>query len=67
MKRLLILPALFLCALLVAACGQSGPLYLPGNPSTMSEPPPKPAEDASTESREDDAENEADTEDSATE
>jgi len=65
MKRLLILPALLLCALLVAACGQSGPLYLPGNPSTMSEPPPKPAEDAATDSEEDDDENV--TEDSATE
>ncbi len=28
--------------LLVSACGQSGPLYLPGNPSRVQEPPPPP-------------------------
>lgn len=27
--------ALLLCCLLLAACGQSGPLYLPGNPSRI--------------------------------
>ncbi len=25
--------------LLVSACGQSGPLYIPGNPSEVREPP----------------------------
>lgn len=30
---------------LLAGCGQSGPLYLPGDPSeVMSAPPPQPAE-----------------------
>ena len=32
-------------ALLFAACGQSGPLYLPGNPSTVQAPPAETAED----------------------
>jgi predicted small lipoprotein YifL len=38
---------LLLCALgatfFVAACGQSGPLYLPGNPSEVQAPEPAPA------------------------
>lgn len=41
MKRLLI--ALAACAFLISAfgCGQSGPLYIPGNPSKIEQPPPK--------------------------
>ena len=39
-------PKLLLCALVaaffVAACGQSGPLYLPGNPSEVQAPDPAP-------------------------
>jgi len=27
--------ALALCSVILAACGQSGPLYLPGNPSRI--------------------------------
>ena len=27
--------------LLLSACGQSGPLYIPGNPSEVREPPPE--------------------------
>ena len=37
MKRLsIVVAALFF----VAACGQSGPLYITGNPSKIQEPPP---------------------------
>jgi len=38
MKRFPIILAAFL--FLTAGCGQSGPLYIPGNPSTVSVPPP---------------------------
>ena len=27
--------------LMLSACGQSGPLYIPGNPSEVREPPPE--------------------------
>ncbi len=44
MKRLLLLmPALFLLTI-ASGCGQSGPLYLPGNPSQIQAPPEPPAE-----------------------
>jgi predicted small lipoprotein YifL len=33
-------------ALVLAGCGQSGPLYMPGNPSQMSVPPAQPAQPA---------------------
>ena len=37
-----ILTALTLCAgLILSGCGQSGPLYLPGNPSQMTIPGPE--------------------------
>jgi predicted small lipoprotein YifL len=41
MKRFLIVFA----ALVLFGCGQSGPLYIPGNPSRVESPPP-PVEDA---------------------
>ena len=34
--------AVFAIALLVTACGQSGPLYIPGDPSRMTVPPENP-------------------------
>ncbi len=44
------LSAACLLVILLAGCGQSGPLYLPGNPSEVSQPAPsdqeKPEEDA---------------------
>ena len=43
MKRLLTLIA----ALVVFGCGQSGPLYIPGDPSRIESPPP--AEDSADE------------------
>lgn len=42
--------------LLLSACGQSGPLYLPGNPSQVQEPPPPPAQPGEREDDEDDEE-----------
>ena len=49
MKRHVLLPAAFLL-LVVAGCGQSGPLYLPGNPSQIRT---NPAEGAENEEDED--------------
>ena len=39
MKRLTILIAAFAFMILFSGCGQSGPLYVPGNPSQMAVPP----------------------------
>ena len=53
MKRLFIL--LFGLATLNAAagCGQSGPLYLPGNPSEVRAPQQEPAQEGASEERTD--------------
>ena len=49
MKRFLtVLAAL----LFVAACGQSGPLYIPGNPSKVQQPPPQAESTAEEEAEE---------------
>ena len=47
MKRLTFLIAAFAFTFLFSGCGQSGPLYIPGNPSQMAVPPsqPPPGED----------------------
>ena len=39
MKRLTLLIATFAFMVLFSGCGQSGPLYIPGNPSKMAVPP----------------------------
>ena len=39
MKCLTFLTAALAFMLLFSGCGQSGPLYVPGNPSTMAVPP----------------------------
>ncbi len=53
MKRLfLLLTGLFLVAA-AAGCGQSGPLYIPGNPSKIENPPP--AEEPAEEEKEEDS------------
>ena len=44
MTRFLLLFLLFL-----GACGQSGPLYLPGDPSEIRDAPPQPAQGNSDE------------------
>ena len=42
-------------ALLLAACGQSGPLYVPGDPSSVQQPQPVPeADENGDENAEDD-------------
>jgi predicted small lipoprotein YifL len=38
MPRPRYVPGFFLIALALAGCGQSGPLYMPGNPSQMTVP-----------------------------
>ena len=40
MKRLVLALAAFSFVFLATGCGQSGPLYIPGNPSRISHPPP---------------------------
>ena len=42
MKRLTFLIAAFAFMFLFSGCGQSGPLYIPGNPSQMAVPPSQP-------------------------
>ena len=39
MRRLQLLTTIFALLFLFSACGQSGPLYVPGNPTTMAVPP----------------------------
>ena len=39
MKRLTFLIAALTCMFIFSGCGQSGPLYIPGNPTTMAVPP----------------------------
>ena len=47
--------AALLFAFALAGCGQSGPLYVPGDPSSVQEPQPVPqSEDNSEENGEDD-------------
>jgi len=40
MKRLVLALAAFSFVFLATGCGQTGPLYIPGNPSRISHPPP---------------------------
>jgi len=40
MKRLLLALAAFSFVFFASGCGQSGPLYIPGNPSKIQNPPP---------------------------
>ena len=58
MKRLILALAALSFVFLASGCGQSGPLYIPGNPSKISNPPP--AAEATAE-EEADEENESDT------
>lgn len=53
MKRLTFLLAVFASMFMISGCGQSGPLYLPGDPSTMAVPP---SEDSAREAAEDEDE-----------
>ena len=40
MRRLFAALAAFSFLFMAAGCGQSGPLYIPGNPSKIQQPPP---------------------------
>ena len=51
MKRLPIVVAALL--FIVAGCGQSGPLYISGNPSKIQDPPPAAESTADEEQKED--------------
>jgi predicted small lipoprotein YifL len=52
MKRLTFLIAALAFMFIISGCGQSGPLYVPGNPSQMAVPPSQ--ESASEEEQEED-------------
>ena len=41
MKRLFAALAAFSFLFIAVGCGQSGPLYIPGNPSKIQQPPPQ--------------------------
>ncbi|MGI9235380.1 MAG: LPS translocon maturation chaperone LptM [Woeseiaceae bacterium] len=53
MKRLILAVVAIWCASLFAGCGQSGPLYLPGDPSKLETVVPAPPEDEEDEKEED--------------
>ena len=53
MKRLIIALAALTVVFLAAGCGQSGPLYVPDNPSKISIPPPE-SDSTAEEAEEDD-------------
>jgi predicted small lipoprotein YifL len=53
MKRLILALAAFTFVFLASGCGQSGPLYIPDNPSKISVPPP----DSESATEEDEEEN----------
>ncbi len=55
MKRLFAALAAVSFLFVASGCGQSGPLYIPGNPSTIQQPPPQ-AESTADEEQEDDSE-----------
>ena len=59
MKRLILALAALSFIFLASGCGQSGPLYISGNPSKIQEPPPaaeSTAEEEQEENGEDDKE-----------
>jgi len=55
MKRLFVALCALSFAFIVTGCGQSGPLYIPGNPSKIENPPPPP--DENEEEKEEDSDN----------
>ena len=54
MKRLFAAIAAFSFLFVAAGCGQSGPLYIPGNPSKIQQPPPQAESTAEEESEDED-------------
>jgi len=59
MNRLILALAALSFIFLASGCGQSGPLYIPGNPSKISNPPPA-AESTADEESEEESEGESD-------
>ncbi len=59
MKRLILALAALTFVFLSSGCGQSGPLYISGNPSKIQEPPPV-AESTADEEQEEDGDADAD-------
>lgn len=57
MSRYALMLAALLLIFFVAGCGQSGPLFLPGNPSQIRTNPPEPQE--SEEAKDQDSETDA--------
>lgn len=63
MKRLILALTALSFTFLAFGCGQSGPLYIPDNPSQIANPPPaaeSTAEEEGEEEGEEDSENDAD-------
>ena len=60
MKRLILALAALSFVFLASGCGQSGPLYIPGNPSKISNPPPVAESTAEEQGEEEDSETESD-------
>lgn len=58
MNRLILALAALSFIFLASGCGQSGPLYIPGNPSKISNPPPA-AESTADEESEEEGESES--------
>ena len=55
MKRFILALAAISLVSLFSACGQSGPLYLPGDPSRLETMPPAPADGEEEEKEESEA------------
>lgn len=53
MTRPTLVAATLLLMFVAAGCGQSGPLYLPGNPSEVQQPPAEPSEEEDKDSEDD--------------
>jgi len=56
MRHFILALAAIAFVMLFAGCGQSGPLYLPGNPSKIQAPPAAPADAEEEEEEEEDSE-----------
>jgi|GEM_PF-3334823 len=52
MKRLTLLLTVFASMFMISGCGQSGALYVPGDPSTMAVPPSRDTANEETEDEE---------------
>ena len=57
MKRLFAAIAAFSFLFVATGCGQSGPLYIPGNPSKIQQPPPQAESTAEEEGEGEDEDN----------